>query len=174
MIFGNSKRHSGQPRIAFDSESIEQFRSAITPNMAGFQTRLRLATPPLSQSCRRLSSQIAPLTNLCCHPGKEVKNAALNSPAALIAMLSLIKLLALLFVTWFLTLIGGAIFGLPLGLFLPEQISSTVAFAIGLIASCFLLRDSWKDLGEELGLIKKKVKPTPTPSPGDFQEKNED
>jgi hypothetical protein len=89
-------------------------------------------------------------------------------------MLNLIKLLALLFVTWFLTLIGGAIFGLPLGLFLPKQISSSVALAMGLLASCFLLRDSWKELGEELGLIKKKVIPTPTPSSGDFQEKDGD
>jgi hypothetical protein len=75
-------------------------------------------------------------------------------------MIALVKLFALGFVTWIIAMLVGMLFGIPFRLFLPEDFANTVSIIIGLTGGLLLLKDSWIDLGEELGLVKKKVKPT--------------
>lgn len=73
-------------------------------------------------------------------------------------MLALVKLFALGFVTWIITMLAGMLFGIPFRLFLPQDFANTVSIMIGLTGALLLLKDSWIDLGEELGIVKKKAK----------------
>jgi|GEM_PF-4940485 hypothetical protein len=74
-------------------------------------------------------------------------------------MVAMIKLWAIGFVTWVVAMVVGMILGIPLRLFLPEKIAMTASLVIGLLGGFALLKDSWIDLGEDFGLVKKKVKP---------------
>jgi hypothetical protein len=74
-------------------------------------------------------------------------------------MVAVIKLWAIGFVTWVVAMVVGMILGIPLRLFLPEKIAMTASLVIGLLGGFALLKDSWIDLGEDVGLVKKKVKP---------------
>lgn len=92
-------------------------------------------------------------------PGHSTTNRQRN------LMLTLIKLVAIGFVTWIIGMVGGAIINVPLGLFLPEKIAAVTAIVIGVVGGFVLLKDSWRDLGEDLGLVKKQFKSQDSSAP---------
>lgn len=78
-------------------------------------------------------------------------------------MVTLIKLFAIAFVTWIVAMVTGMFLNLALLSFLPENVAVIVSLVVGLIGGIALLKDSWIDLGMDLGIVKKKTTAVDSP-----------